>query len=200
MGRQSVGMMCPIWAPFISHTDGSMPNYGTGRRIMEARNATVNYTRSNNPDFGDDREIDRDNGVTAASINFEPSGMTDEDRSKLLGDEANADTTMGGYWVSDTSAPYGGFGYIEPLRNNGVREWKVWICLKVMFQEDSRSVKTREGQIEWGHPQLTGNMAALDIDNSGKLRYQWHDTFSTLADAKTKLYGLLNYTEPTVTT
>lgn len=198
MGRQSVGMMCPIWAPFSSHTDGSMPTYGTGRRIMEARTATVNYTRSNNPDYGDDREIDRDNGITAASISFEPSGMLNEDRQAMLGEES-AGTTMGGQWVSDNSAPYGGFGYIEPMRNNGVKEWEVWVCLKVMFQEDTRNTKTREGQIEWGHPQLTGNMAALDVDGTGKLRYQWHEKYTSLSAAKTKLFSLLNYSETATT-
>lgn len=199
MGRQSVGMMCPIWAPFMSHTEGSMPTYGTGRKIMEARTATVNYTRSTNPDYGDNREIDRDSGITAASITFEPSGMLNADRVAMLG-EKTATTQMGGQWVGDNSAPYGGFGYIELMRNEGVKEWEVWLCLKTMFQEDSRSTKTREGQIEWGHPQLTGNMAPLDVDGSGTLMYQWHEKYATLAAAKTKLYALLNYTEPTVTT
>ena len=31
MANPNVGMMFPVWAPLVSHTDGSMPSYGMGR-------------------------------------------------------------------------------------------------------------------------------------------------------------------------
>ena len=48
MSRPNVGMMYPVWAPLTGHTDGSMPTYGAGRVIQEARNATVNREYANN--------------------------------------------------------------------------------------------------------------------------------------------------------
>ena len=47
--KQRVGMMYPIWAPLQSHTEGSMPTYGTGIRLMEARTATVTFERNGTP-------------------------------------------------------------------------------------------------------------------------------------------------------
>ena len=38
MARPNVGMMYPVFAPLESHTDGSMPVYGNGVVIQEARN------------------------------------------------------------------------------------------------------------------------------------------------------------------
>lgn len=199
MGKQSVGMMYPVWAPFESHTAGSMPTYGTGRVIMEARTADVNITRADNPDYGDDREIDRDDSITALSISFEPSGISNEDRQEMLGEEEASDSSLGGQWISDTSSPYGGFAYIEKMRENGEYSYEVWLTLKIQFHEDSRSTKTREGQITWGHPKFTGNAAGIDIDGSDVLRYQWHDNFETLSEAKAKIDALLNVSSGTTT-
>ena len=49
MARPNTGMMYPVFAPLESHTDGSMPTYGTGVVIQEARNATVTKTYADNP-------------------------------------------------------------------------------------------------------------------------------------------------------
>jgi len=182
MGRQNVGMMYPVWAPLTSHTEGSMPVYGTGRVIMEARTATINYTRNNNPDYGDDRIVDEDTGISEMSMTFESTGISDEDRVAVLGEEAR--TTGGGQWVSDTDSPYGGFGYIRKMRDEGVYKYEAWITLKIKFYEETQNTQTREGTITWGHPQLTGRAAGLDVDGTGKLRFQLHQSFDTIAAAK----------------
>ena len=49
MANPNVGMMYPVFAPIASHTDGSMPTYGTGVVIQEARNCTISKTYNNNP-------------------------------------------------------------------------------------------------------------------------------------------------------
>lgn len=193
MGRQAVGMMYPVWAPLTAHTDGSMPTYGTGRVIMEARTANVTYTRGNNPDYGDDRIVDDDDGITDLQIQFESTGISDEDRVAVLGEVVRTGNA-GGQWVTDKSSPWGGFGYIRVMRHNGVRKFEAWITLKIKFHEDSQSTQAREGQIVWGHPTLTGRAAALDVDGGTELKYQLHDSFDTIAAAKTFINGLLNVT------
>ena len=64
MANPNVGMMYPVWSPLTAHTDGSMPTYGTGKVIQEARNATVSREYANNPLYGDDHIVDDDNGLT----------------------------------------------------------------------------------------------------------------------------------------
>ena len=194
MANPNVGMMYPVWAPLTAHTDGSMPTYGTGKVIQEARNATVTREYANNPLYGDDRIVDDDNGLTGLTMSFESTGLTDADRVAMLGEEANANTTTGGQWVSDNETPWGGYGYIRKMRLDGVRSFEAWWTLKIKFQEESMATQTREGQITWGTPTLNGRAAGLIVDSSEIERYQLHKTFSTISAAKAWLNGLANIT------
>ena len=194
MANPNVGMMYPVWTPLTGHTDGSMPTYGTGIVIREARNATVNREYANNPLYGDDHIVDDDNGLTGLTMSFESTGLTDADRVAMLGEEANANTTTGGQWVSDNETPWGGYGYIRKMRLNGVRSFEAWWTLKIKFQEESMATQTREGQITWGTPTLNGRADGLIIDSSDKQRYQLHKTFETISAAKAWLNGLANIT------
>lgn len=194
MANPNVGMMYPVWTPLTGHTDGSMPTYGTGIVIQEARNATVNREYANNPLYGDDHIVDDDNGLTGLTMSFESTGLTDADRVAMLGEEANANTTTGGQWVSDNETPWGGYGYIRKMRLNGVRSFEAWWTLKIKFQEESMATQTREGQITWGTPTLNGRADGLIIDSSDKQRYQLHKTFETISAAKAWLNGLANIT------
>lgn len=198
MANPNVGMMYPVFAPLTTHTDGSMPTYGTGFVIQEARNATVTREYQNNPLYGDDRIVDDDNGMTGLTISFESTGLSDTDRVKLLGEEAYGST---GQWVSDNETPWGGFGYIRKMRDNGTKKFEAWVTLKIKFQEETMTTATKEGSITWNTPTLNGRAAGLYVDSSDKLRYQLHQTFSSISAAKSFLNTMLNVsTTPTTTT
>ena len=192
MAYPNVGMMYPVFAPFTGHTDGSMPTYGTGKVIQEARNATVNRTYNNNPLYGDDRIVDSDNGLTGLTMTFESTGLSDADRKFLLGEEDYGTSGISGQWVSDNETPWGGFGYIRKMRDNGTKKFEAWITLKIKFQEESQATTTKEGSISWGTPTLNGTAAGLYVDSSDKQRFQLHKTFSAIADAKAWLNTMLN--------
>ena len=194
MANPNVGMMYPVFAPLTTHTDGSMPTYGPGVVIQEARNATITRTYNNNPLYGDDRIVDDDNGLTSLSISFEPTGLSDSDRKLLLGEEDYGTSGVSGQWVSDNETPWGGFGYIRKMRLNGVKSFEAWITLKVKFQEQSMATSTKEGSISWGTPTLNGNAAGLYVDETDKLRFELHKTFSSISAAKAWLNAMLNVT------
>ena len=192
--KQKVGFMYPVWAPLNSHTDGSMPTYGTGRVLFEGRTATETFEFANNPDYGDDRVVADDNSPTGMTMSFEPTGMSDEDRVAVLGEEENANTTTGGQWTSDKPSPWGGMGYIDKFLGDDAKtyQWKATITLCIHFREESRNHATKEGGITWGHPTFNGRAKPLDVDGSGALRYQLHKTFDTIAAAKSWINGILN--------
>lgn len=193
MSYASVGMMYPVFAPLLSHTDGQMPTYGTGIVLCEAREVTVNKTYNNNPLEGDDHVVDDDNGLTALGYDFESTGLTDAMRIVLFGETKNANTVIGGQWESDNETPYGGFGFIRRMRENGEKKFEAWIALKIKFQETQQTASTKTGnQITWGTPKLSGNAASLDVDGSGELRFRLHETFDTAATAKAWINNLLN--------
>jgi phi13 family phage major tail protein len=194
-------MMYPVWAPLTAHTEGAMPTYGTGRVIQEARNATVTRTYNDNPLYGDDRIVDNDNGLTGLTMSFESTGLSDEDRKVLLGEEDYGTSGVSGQWVSDNETPWGGFGYIRKMRDNGTKKFEAWVTLKIKFAEETQTTATKEGSITWNTPTLNGRAAGLYVDSSDKLRYQLHQTFDTIAAAKNFLNTMLNVsTTPVITT
>lgn len=197
-GKQKVGMMYPVWAPINSFTEGAMPTYGTGHVIMEARSATVTFEYGNNPDYGDDRVVAEDNSPTGMTMQFESTGISDADRVTVLGEETR---TSGGQWISDQPSPWGGFGYIDKMLDEDAQTfvYKAWITLKIHFQEVSRTSQTREGSTAWGHPQFQGRAIPIDVDGSGKARFQLHQTFETIAAAKSFINGILNVSSATST-
>ena len=197
MANPNVGMMYPVFAPLVSHTEGSMPTYGTGRVIQEARNATVTKTYNDNPLYGDDRIVDDDNGLQSLTMTFESTGLSNDDRVMLFGE---SQATVGGltaYLESDNETPWGGFGYIRKMRENGTRKFEAWITLKIKFQEESQATNTKEGTISWGTPTLNGRAAALYIDSSDQMRYRVHQTFETITAAKSWINTVLNVSAAT---
>ena len=197
MANPNVGMMYPVFAPITTHTDGSLPTYGTGVVIQEARNATITKTYNDNPLYGDDRIVDDDNGLQALTCSFEPTGLVDSDRKLLFGEE---EVSIGGLTCqveSDNETPYGGFGYIRKMRDDSTRKFEAWIILKVKFQEESQNTSTKEGSISWGTPTLTGRAAALYIDSSNEQRFRAHLTFDTIAAAKSWINTVLNVSSAT---
>ena len=197
MPNPNVGMMYPVFAPLTAHTDGSMPTYGAGVVIQEARNATVSKTYNENPLYGDDRIVDDDNGMTALNISFEPTGLSDSDRVLLFGEAVKQVSGVTAQIEMDNETPYGGFGYVRKMRDNGTYSYEAWIILKVKFTEESQTTATKEQNISWNVPTLNGRAAALDIDGSGKLSWRIHSSFGTAAAAKAWLNTMLNVSTAT---
>ena len=197
MARPNVGMMYPVFAPITAYTEGSLPTYSNGTVIQEARNCTVNKEYNNNPLYGDDRIVDDDNGLVGMTASFEPTGLSDSDRMLLFGEE---EITVGGLTCqveSDNETPYGGFGYIAKMRDDGTRKWEAWIILKIKFQEESQTTNTKEGSIQWNTPTLNGRAAAVVIDATGKNRFRVHETFDTIVAAKNWINSVLNVSAAT---
>ena len=197
MANANVGMMYPVFAPLTAHTDGSMPTYGTGHVIQEARNCTVNKEYNNNPLYGDDRIVDDDNGLQELTASFEPTGLSDSDRMLLFGESEIAVGGLTCQVESDNETPYGGFGYIRKMRENSTVKYEAWIILKIKFQEESQNTATKEGSISWNTPTLNGRAAGVYIDNTGKLRWRVHETFETIAAAKSWINTVLNVSTAT---
>ena len=194
MANPNVGMIYPVWAPMTAHTDGSMPTYGTGRVLQEARNATVNKEYANNPLYGDDRIVDNDNGMIGLTISFESTGLSDADRVAVLGEVQYGTSGASGQWETDKETPWGGFGYIRKMRENGTKKYEAWWTLKIKFQEESQVTSTREGQITWNTPTLNGRAASLYVDSGDDAKFRLHKTFTAIADAKNWLKGYANIT------
>ena len=197
MARPNVGMMYPVFAPLTGHTDGSLPTYGTGRVIQEARNCTISMTYNNNPLYGDDRIVADDNGLTEMSLSFETTGLSPEDRKALFGEDTMTVGGLTAQMVSDNETPYGGFGFVRKMSDNGTNKYEAWIILKIKFTQDSLATATKEGTISWGTPTLNGRAASLLVDSSDRMRFIASAEFSTASAAKSWIITVLNVSAAT---
>lgn len=183
----NVGMVYPVYAPVATYTPGTSITYGTGAAVAEAVSASLSWERADGHFYGDDVELDTDNGILGYTISFEPSGLTDAVRAALLGDDlANSE-----YSVNDEAAPDVGFGYIRVMRSNSsgtvTYSYEGWWFKKLKFGISSEETRTKERNIEWRVPTLEGVGTGVSLDSSGKLVFADHRTFTALADARTWL-------------
>ena len=187
--KPNVGMVYPVASEVSAYTPGTSITYGTGFVIAEARGATVNWERSDAEFYGDDVLLDTDNGVTGYTIDFEPTGLSDNVRNKLLG-EVKATSE---YSITDAAAPDVGFGYIRVMREDGTTSvettYEGWWYYKVKFSVSSEETRTKEKDLEWRTPTLSGKGAGVQLSSGDALTFAVHQSFSTMAAAKTWLKG-----------
>ena len=185
--KPNVGMVYPVCAPVSSYTPGTGITYSTGSVVSEARAASVSWDRSDGEFYGDDVLLDSDNGVTGYSIDFEPAGLSDAIRKTLLGEVQ----TSSEYSITDAAAPYVGFGYIRVMREESAGSvtttYEGWWYYKVQFSIQNEETRTKEKNIEWRTPTLSGKGFGVQLAAGGAMVFAVHESFSSLSAAETWL-------------
>ena len=185
----NVGMIYPVAATVSAYTPGTSITYGTGKVIAEARSATLTWNREDGHFYGDNTELDSANGVLGYTLDFEPTGLTDEARAYLLGETVST----GEYSINSSASPDVGFGYVRLMRTTGTSgvtdSYEAWWFKKLKFGLGSEESRTKEQNVEWRTPTLNGVGAGVSLDTSGKLVFADHKTFTSLSDAKSYLNG-----------
>lgn len=190
-----IGMRKPMAAPISSHTDGAAITYGTGFVIGPAVSATINFEVNDNPDYGNDVIIDNDNGINGYSGTMETNDIADSVRAALLGWTVNSSDSS--YSVTDTAAPYVGFGFIRVKLYQGVRSYDAFWFHKAQFTPASINAATKQAQITWNHPQMNINGMGVYLDSTGNSRYFDYKNFETEAAAVSWLQTRANITVTT---
>lgn len=179
----NVGMLHPVFSPISAYTPGTGVTYGTGKVIAEAVSASLNWDRADGEFYGDDALLDTDNGILGYTIEFEPSGLSDEARQTMLGETVSSAE----YTVTNTPSPDGGFGYVRVMRATGTggvaNSYEGWWFYKVKFSVTSEETRTNERNVEWRTPTLTGRGAGVQLSSGDTLSYACHKTFNTAAAA-----------------
>lgn len=184
--KPNVGMLHPVAARVATYTKGSAITYSAGAVIAEARGATLTWNRADGHFYGDDVELDTDNSILGYTIEFEPSGLTDAARALLLGEVAG---TGSEYTITDANAPDVGFGYVRVMREEdsttgGVKvTYEGWWFHKVKFAVNNEETRTKEQNIEWRTPTLTGTGTGVSLSSSGEITFAKHKSFDTAAAA-----------------
>jgi len=183
----NVGMLYPVAATVQTYTPGSSISYksGSGSNFAEAVSASLSWEHADGHFYGDDVELDTENGILGYTIDFEPSGLSDSARVLLLGETVSSSE----YTVTDAAAPDVGFGYVRRMRDKGVESFEAWWFYKVKFGVSSEETRTKERNVEWRVPTLQGIGSGVSLDNTGTMAFCQHKTFDNLASAKSYLNG-----------
>ena len=183
--KPNVGMVYPVCAPVATYTPGTSITYSAGSVVSEARGATINWDRADGEFYGDDILLDSDNGVLGYTIDFEPAGISDAIRATLLG-EVVLNTSE--YNITDAAAPYVGFGYIRVMRDNAtgtvVTNYEAWWYYRVQFSVSSEETRTKEKNIDWRVPTLSGRGTGVRLSSGDTVTFAVHETFESYEAAK----------------
>lgn len=191
----NVGMLSPIAATIASYATGGAPNYNTGKVIAEAVGASLTWDRADGHFYGDDVELDSDNGILGYTLEFEPSGLTDEARGYILGETV----ATGEYSITEDASPDVGFGYVRVMRTTNTSgkvetSYEGWWFHKLKFGVTREESRTKERNIAWRTPTLTGIGSGIQKTSGGKLHFAEHKTFSTADAAVAYVKGKANIT------
>jgi hypothetical protein len=176
-------MQYPVYSPVTAYTPGTSITYGTGAVVAEAVSASVSWERADGRFYGDDVQLDSDNGVLGYTIDFEPTGLTNAGRELLLGEAKASDE----YTITDAPSPDVGFGYIRVMRDKGEVSYEGWWYYKVKFGLGSEETRTKEQNIEWRTPTLNGVGSGVQLAAGANMSFAVHQDFDTMAAARTWL-------------
>ena len=193
-----IGIRHLVVAPITAETEGSAITYGTGAVMAEPIRANVTITRSDNPPYAGDREVENENGITGISTEVEADDLTDDIRVMVLGDQeittGTGQNTSTDYRQTDDPAPYVGYGYIRVKKRRGVRYYCAVWNHKAQFSENSESTTTKGQNVEWQTPTVVARGQGVYLDNSGKIAWRDRHTFTAESAAIAWLNGKANIT------
>lgn len=192
--KANVGMRYAVAAPVDTYTPYSGITYDTGFVVSESRGATVTWETENGDFRGDDVVLDSANGILGYTVEFETAGLKDSVREDLLGETKDSGDA---YHITGANAPDVGFGYVKQNRedSNGTvsTSWEVFWYHKLKFAQPNEEVRTKERDMQWRVPTITGTGAGVFLSASSEdPDYAQHKTFSSFAAAKSYLNGLAN--------
>lgn len=187
-----IGMKHPVWTPLVKETSGQMPTYGEGIVVGGAIAGTISVTRNNAELYADDALKENDNSATGGTISLEVDGITNEGRVAMMGFAENEDGSID---MTEDPSPWGGYGYVEVLSTNNVKNYGAAFVFKTQLAQNTIAANTRGQSTSFGTTTLDGKMAAAVVAEDLKNRFYRYKEFGTLEEAIAWLDGLANITD-----
>lgn len=182
-----VGMLHPVAAKIATEVEGQALTYDAGMVVGKAISANITFNRNDNPLYADDSVAEEDNGITGGTIEVNTDDLLETVRACVLGLKTVTEGNTTEYEMTEESAPYVGFGYIQVRRKNGVTSYRASWFHKVIFGETNETAQTKGESIEWQTPTITGRIMGVRNDATLLANYRRIASFDTLAAAVTWL-------------
>ena len=186
-----IGLKGLTYAQVSGGGAGSAVTYTGGATIadlMIAANVTLN--RQDVKQYADDHLVERDNGMTSATIALELARLPAELKTGLLGYEAGSSSQSDELSVVEDPAPFVGFGYITKEVTNGVASYVGYWHYKVQFGLNDDNASTKGENTQFQSSNLTGEGLGVQLSSGGKITYYVTKSAATEAAIRTWLNGL----------
>ena len=135
----------------------SSGSYTNGKHVSPAVRVSINLTKAEGKDYGDDMVVDSESSVTGADIEVELNHDEVDIYTFLLGHREESVGNVVNFSVDDTP-PIVGMGYVV---NSTVTEGNRWVGIWVneaKFSEPNNEANTKTDSINFQHITLSGDM------------------------------------------
>ena len=153
--------------------------YSDGIRVSPAVRVSINLTKAEGDDYGDDYVVDTEASVTGGSVEVELNHDEDEIYSFLLGHEKDGTSGVIAFDVDD-EPPIVGMGFVQPATTSAGRVWIAEWINQIKFSDPNEEANTKTDSVSFNHTTITGKIL-IPSDGEWKSR----KTFDTAADAIT---------------
>lgn len=193
----AVGMNNLVFAQVDTETASAITYKGgvlADELESEVRTGDISYEKDESEYYGSDKKVDSANDIRGYTANLELTNIATSILT-LLGLEEEVTVGTGGTAQVHYELPEGaevpvGWGFIQVLRVHGVYSYKAYWFYKTTFAPDNMNAKTKEKNLEWNSPKVTGKGWGVNVDDTGKVRYRKFAIFDTKAAALAWLKGI----------
>ena len=188
-----------IIAPMTAEAAGSLPTYGTGRKVGHLMKANISWNRGDVKLYGDDKLVDKDNSVTSGTLSIDSTYLSRADRKMIL-DIVESNTPGTGevqeYMLGDDASPYVGAGYVWKDNLISDKPFIAYVYMKVQFSMNEE-METKGESTQYKQPTIEGEVFAVQPLANLKNKFRLEADFASEAEAITWVNSKLNYTPPT---
>ena len=176
-----------VIAPLATETDGSLPTYGTGRKVGHLMKANISWNRGDVKLYGDDRLVAKDNSVTSGTLSIDTTYLDREDKAMLLdlktfGTAGTGEPQL--YALGDKESPYVGAGYVWKDNLVSAKPYIAYWYWKVQFSMNE-DMETKGESTVYHNPTIEGEVFAVipgsDLDNKFRMEADFADEASAIA-------------------
>lgn len=181
-----IGLKSLTYATVSSGGAGSAMVYTGGVTQADLMiSADVTLNRDDVKLYADNHAIERANGMTGGSISLEVASIPNAMKSALLGYTVSSKVVT----VTETEAPYVGFGYLVCEVSQGTKSYVAYWFPKVQFGMENDSAKTKGESTEFQTNTLSGEILGVVTTTGGTTEFYYTDTETTETAAYTWLKG-----------
>lgn len=167
-----------VIAPITAYTEGSEPTYGAGMKVGHATRVQVDWNTSDGKLFGDNVLVESSKEATSGTITVGTTTIEKTGRMMMLGYVEGGTSSNRTYHKTDANPPIIGCGYVVKNSNDGAPIYESHWHYRTQFGMN-QSVDTRRESTEYQTPEMSGDILATVIDNTGANNFEEYKEFST---------------------